>query len=157
MTLLVVRLRGRAELVADDAVCLALLDESKRYEALFFEEPSLQILAVGLQTTILIALTRSPLVKQNIPIPQVVEGSIPELRQATTQGIIGKACPVSMTMRSKYSLECTVLIPAILPTILLRTEDACIISELLYEVSILVILEGPFSRLLDTTSLEVLA
>ena len=66
-TLLVVRLRGRAELVADDAVCLTLLDESQRYEALFFEEPNLQILAAVLQTTILMALTRPPLVKRTFP------------------------------------------------------------------------------------------
>ena len=143
-------------MVADDAVCLALLDESKRYEALLFKEPSLQILAVGLQTIILIALTRSPLVKWNIPIPQVVEGSIPELRQATTEGIVGEARPVSTTMRSKYTLECTVLIPAILPAILLRTEEARLTSEFLYELSIFVILKCSFTRLLYTTSFEVL-
>ena len=60
-------------------------------------------------------------------------------------------------MRRADSLQHPILIPVVLPAIFLRTEDACIISELLYEVSILVILEGPFSRLLDTTSLEVLA
>ena len=62
-----------------------------------------------------------------------------------------------MTMRSKDALERTILIPAILPAILLCTEEACLTSELLYELSILVILEGPFSRLLDATSFKILA
>ena len=133
------------------------MDESQRYEALFFKEPSLLILAVGLQTTILIALTRPPLMKWHITIPQVVGGSIPELHQATAQGIVGKARPLPIAMRREDSLQHPILGPAVFPAILLRTEEACITSELLYELSILVILEGPFSRLLDATSFEVLA
>ena len=135
---------------------LPTLDQSKWYEALFFEEPSFEIFAVGSQYATHIAIACLPLVQGNITISQVVEGHIPELRQATSQGIIGKARPVSMTMRGKYALERTILIPAILPAILLRTEEACITSELLYELSVLVILKGPFSRLFDATSFEVL-
>ena len=73
ITRFIIGSRRRAELVADDAVCLTILDESKRYEALFFKEPSLQILSVGFQTIIFRALSRPPFVKWHIPIPQIVE------------------------------------------------------------------------------------
>ena len=87
LALLVIRLRGRAELVADDAVCLAILDESKRYEALFFEELSPEVKLVVLPAIVLPFPAGVPLVQRHIVVPYPMGVFTGEFAETTPQGI----------------------------------------------------------------------
>ena len=54
-----------------------------------------------------------------------------------------------------YSLECTVLVPLILPALTLAVPPFARAFVLLDELSILVVLETPLARLLYLSSMEV--
>ena len=143
-------------MVADDAVCLALLDESKRHEALLFKDLGLEVKLVVLPAVILPFPAGVPLVQRHIAVPYPVGVFTGKLAETAPQGIVGKLYPVR-PMGRLDSLKRPVLIPLIPPAFTLRVPPLARAFVLLGKLPILVILEVSLARLLDLIPLEVLA
>ena len=152
----VVRLGGRAQLVGNDAVHLAVEEQCHRHEALLLKDPGLEVKLIVLPAVVFPLPAGVPLVQGHIAIPYPVGVLAGEFAETTPQGIVGKLYPVR-SMGRLNRLQCSVLIPLILPALTLRVPPLARALVLLCELSVLVILEVPLARLLDLTPLEVLA
>ena len=149
----VVSLRWRTQLVGNDAVHLAIEEQSHRHKALLLKDPSPEVKLVVLPAVVLPFPARVPLVQRHIAVPYPMGVFTGELAETTPQGIVGKLYPVR-PMGRLNRLKRAVLIPLILPAFTLRVPPLARAFVLLGKLSILVVLETPLARLLDLTPLE---
>lgn len=124
-----------AELVVNNAVCLTLLDESHRHQALLLKDPSLKVKVVVLPAVVLPFPVGVPLVRRHIDVPYTMGAFTGKLAETTPQGIVGKLYPVR-PMGRLNCLKRPVLIPLIPPTFTLRVPPLARAFVLLGELPI---------------------
>ena len=122
-------------MVVNNAVCLTLLDESHRHEALLLKDPSLKVKVVVLPAVVLPSPVGIPLVRRHIAVPYTMGAFTGKLAETTPQGIVGKLYPVR-PMGRLNCLKCPVLIPLIPPTFTLRVPPLARAFVLLGELPI---------------------